>query len=109
VRIQGEISEKKKNDKFQSKVELRDEIKELKDQNQNLQRQVELLSKSLDTAEKTSQQVEQQLQSGNYLPDNIRMAVVRGVFPNERSISLRTGRKTMSLSMNSLSTIPSVG
>jgi len=109
AKAQGQFEEKKKSDKIQSKAELRDEIKSLRRENESLKQQLGILTKSLSQVEKSNLSAERQLESGNYLPGDIRIATVRGILAAERTVVLKTGRKTFHLPMASLSAIPNIG
>ncbi|MEZ4741600.1 MAG: hypothetical protein R3B45_04010 [Bdellovibrionota bacterium] len=101
-----------KNIKGDSKKEtinsLREEAKFLKEENKNLKQQIGILQENLKNIER-HHSYNQHLAEGNILPENIRIAQVRGILLAERMVVLRIDRKSFHLPMKHLNEIPEVG
>ncbi len=89
--------------------ELHAALTALKAENVQMQRQLESMSRELSASQTNAARVEKAMVSGNLLPEDLRLAVVKEVLPAARLVSLKSNRKLFSISMSLLAAVPAVG
>ncbi len=88
--------------------DLRNEVKKLRGENESLRASVKEMANRLQNAQHSQAAAHRALETQNLLPEGMRLAAVREILPRERSIILRSNRKSFSVPMAMLERLPAV-
>lgn len=88
---------------------LNKSVSKLTSENEKLKIQTEDLANKLNQIKVSHKNIEKALQSGDVMPANIRLGVVKSISLIDRLITVRSGRKTLHVSTSYLTSIPVIG